>query len=190
MKHLFTKLSAAACALLAGTALVSCDSSDSAGMETFFERMEVNFVYALSQDLHELTDVKLTYTDPAGDGTPQTETLTESVWSKKFQVKKFPATFTVTVAATLKENADLSKASYTLTREITTEFLEYRNDGKIYWFQGPDVDRTASIVEIDENNPNAVKEGIDTAVASLNQTYTYTVTKKSDGNYEVVSSDR
>lgn len=188
MKHLFTKLSMAACALLATAALVSCDSSDDAGKETYFERMEINFVYALSEDLFSVADVQLTYTDPAGDGTPQTETLTESVWSKKFQTKSFPTSFSVAIAATLKADADLSKASYTLSHEVTTEFLEYHNDGKIYWFQGPDVERTASIVEIDENNPDAVKEGIEAVIAAINgKSYAYTVSKKGSG-FEVQSN--
>ena len=79
----------AACALLA-VAAVSCDSSDDAGKETFFERMEINYVYAVSEDLLSVADIKITYTDPEQGGQVKTEDMKEGSWSKKFQVKNFP----------------------------------------------------------------------------------------------------
>lgn len=187
MKHLWTKISAAACALLA-VAAVSCDSSDDAGKETFFERMEINYVYAVSQDLLSVADIQITYTDPEQNGQEKTETMTESTWSKKFQTKTFPTSLAVKVTAALKEGINLDKTSYTLTNEVTTEFLEYRNDGKIYWFQGPDVDRTASIVEVEEGNPDAIPNGVAAAIAQMNKSYSYTVTRNGN-NFAVTTGN-
>lgn len=186
MKHLFTKLPAMVCALLAGAAMTSCDSSDNDGMQTSFERMEINYVYAVSSDLLEIADISITYTDPA-DGSTKTVELTERSLSLKFQVKSFPASFTVSAAAALKPDANLDRSSYELSSEISTEFLEYRSDGKVYWFYGPDVTRTASIVEIEQGNPGAVPEGINDFIGSLAKSHTYTIVQRGDGTYTVQS---
>lgn len=186
MKHLLTKISAAAF-LLAAAAAVSCDSSDDAGKETFFERMEINYVYAVSEDLRSVADIEITYTDPEQNNAVKTETLTDPSWSKKFQTKTFPTTLNVTVAAKLKEGVALDKASYTLTNEVTTEFLEFRNDGKVYWVQGPDVSREVSVVEVEEGNPDAVPQGVAAAVAQMNKSYAYTVVRS--GNSFAVTAE-
>lgn len=187
MKHLWKKISMAACALLA-VAAVSCDSSDDAGKETFFERMEINYVYAVSEDLLSVADIKITYTDPEQGGQVKTEDMKEGSWSKKFQVKNFPVSLNVTVAAALKKDVVLDKAKYSLTNEVTTDFREFRNDGKVYWFQGPDTERTTSVVEVEEGNPDAVPQGVAAAIAQMNKTYSYTVTR--NGNNFVVTTGK
>lgn len=185
MKHLFTKLSVMACALLAAAAITACDSSDSDGMELQFEEMYVEFTYNVSDDLLKVADITLNYTDPADGGSQQSLTITADNKSLIFYVKRFPVTYTVSAAATLKSGIVLDQAPYDLTREITTQFRAYYNDGKVHWSQGPDTDRYAVSVDVEEGNPDAVTEGINTYLGDMAQTYTYTITQQNDGSFVV-----
>ena len=184
MKHLFKKLAAMTCALLAAAATTACDSSDNDGMTLAFDYMQIDFTYDVSDDLLDVADITLTYTDPA-DGSQQTVTLTDDDLDLTFRVKTFPATFTISAAVVLKAGITLDSAPYDLSRAVTTQFRAYYNDGDVHWSQGPNTDRDAVTVNLQQGNPDAVSDGVNAFIQALAQTYTYTIIQQSDGSFTV-----
>ncbi len=178
-------------ALLAGVAcFVACDDDDSTKSKTTFTKMEMDFTYAVSDDLLEVADLTISYTDPAGVTTTEQAPLTTSPWKKQFVATSLPASYTVTVAAVLKENLTLTKDRYVLDYSWTDEFKEYRSDGKVHWSKKPDTERDAVTIVRDANNPDALASQLQAAIALMNRSYSYLVTVDSDGSgYDVEDND-
>ncbi len=171
-------------------AFVACDDDDSTKSVTKFERMEMNFKYEVSNDLLEIADISFSYTDPAGSTTADPAPITTNSWSKSFVGTSFPISFSVMVKATLKAGVTLSKDQYILDYAWTDEFKEYRSDGKVHWHHGPDTDRGAVTINRDPNNPDALQNEVQAALALINRTFTYVITPDADDNgYDVEDND-
>ncbi len=179
-----------AAVLLAGAAFVACDDEDHTSSTTTFERMEMEFSYEVSADLLAVADITFTYTNPAGEITTVSEPLTTTKWSQSFTTTTFPAGFSVTVGVAMKEGITLDKDSYVLTRTWTDNFKEYRSDGKVHWYDGPDVDSESITLTRNPSDPEALVSQIETALNLMNRTFRYEVMVDPDGTgYEVVDND-
>ena len=177
-------------ALGAVAAFVACDDEDHTSKSTEFQRMEMSFNYAVSEDLLAVADILITYTDPAGVITTPTAPLDVLSWSKNFSSESLPAGFEVTVEVEMKEGITLDKSSYTLTQRWSEEFLEYRSDGKVHW-RDKDADEVfTQTFTSNPDDPDALLQQITTAVGLMSRTYRYMVALDPDGTgYEVTDND-
>lgn len=172
------------CLLIAGAAFAvsACDSSDDSGRKVSFKKMELEFGYAVSEDLLKVADIKLSYADPTGASDEVVEELTATSWSKKFDSATLPATFQVVVTATAKEGLTLDKDAYGLGYEVSETFREYGTDNKVHWTEGPDV-------ELEEKRITTEAE-LTAFLALMNRTYGYVVSvDEEDGGYDVTDND-
>ena len=179
-----------AVAILVGAAFIACDDEDHTSAATTFEKMEMDFSYEVSPDLLEVADITFTYTNPAGETTSVEEPLAVTTWSQRFTTTTFPASFSVTVNVAMKSGLMLDKEQYVLTRTWSDEFKEYRSDGKVHWYDGPDSDSETLIVTRNPSDPEALAAEIQTALNLMNRTFRYAVTPDPDGSgYEVTDND-
>lgn len=172
------------CLLVAGAAFAvsACDSSDDSGRKVTFKKMELEFGYAVSDDLLKVADIKLTYVDPAGTGEEVVEELKATSWSKKFEATTLPASFSIAVTASLKSDFTFDKTSYALSCEATEIFREYGSDNKVHWSEGPDVDREEQVATTEAE--------LTSFLTLLNRTYAYVVAvDEEDGGYDVTDND-
>ena len=174
----------------AGVAFVACDDKNqTSNFATSFERMEMIFSYAVSDDLLAVADVLISYTDPAGESTTPEAPLSVTEWSKIFMANELPATAVVEVQVLLKDGLTLDRDSYTLTQRWSSEFKEIRSDGKVHWHEAPDVEEQTETFTLNPSDPDALLAQITEAVNLMNRTFRYTVAADSDGTgYEVTDN--
>lgn len=193
MKRDVWKVAFAVCGVMLVAALVAvaCDSSDSAGKQYAFERMEFTFSYEVSDDLLAVADIAFSYesVDEAGEVVPVVEQLEQSPWVKNFEATTLPADFSVQVSVTPKADVVLDKTNYTLQYALMEEFKEYQTDGKVHWSETPDVENHTVTLSNDPADPTPTQAAIAAELALMNRTFSYVVTVDPEGGYDVADND-
>ncbi|MBQ8581875.1 MAG: hypothetical protein IJ478_07310 [Alistipes sp.] len=177
--------------LVAAVVVVACDSSDDAGKQYDFEKMELTFTYEVSDDVLKVADVSFSYEEANAEGVvaPVTETLTTTKWVKQMSATTLPADFSIQVSVTPKADVNYDKASYTLQVTRMEEFKEYQSDGKVHWMETPDVERHSVTLPYDSSSPETFEAALKAELALWNRTFAYVVKRDPNGGYDVEDND-
>ena len=160
--------------LVAAVVVVACDSSDDAGKQYDFEKMELTFTYEVIDDVLKVADVSFSYEEANAEGVvaPVTETLTTTKWVKQMSATTLPADFSIQVRVTRME-----------------EFKEYQSDGKVHWMETPDVERHSVTLPYDSSSPETFEAALKAELALWNRTFAYVVKRDPNGGYDVEDND-
>ena len=113
LERLFSSLAAVLLLAMAAPVLVSCGDDDDRTEEqrvaTYANGM---FTYEVAQEVLDLVDVTLKYTD--GDEV-KTEKMTTNIWNKSTKQAKIPTTVGFKVTMKLKDGITLDKDKYTVS---------------------------------------------------------------------------
>ena len=121
LERLFSSLAAVLLLAMAAPVLVSCGDDDNPTEEkrvaTYANGM---FTYEVAQEVLDLVDVMVKYTD--GDEV-KTEKMTTTTWIKSTKQAKIPATVGLKVTMKLKDGVTLDKDEYTVSEFTGEQFI-------------------------------------------------------------------
>ncbi len=153
--------------------LTSCTKDDD---QFDFDYMDMGFKYEVSQDIFDIADIQITYTD--FEGKEITEPLKSLKWETNFQAKSIPATCFFKAKVTLKHDVKLTKSQYTIKRVLDYKLEEYYKGGLTGWSRSGQKKRSI---------PSS-QEDLERLIPLLSQNVKFTITQGTKGSYIVTEN--
>lgn len=127
LKNLFGSLAAVLLLAMSATVLVACGDDDDPVESKVATYANAMFTYEVAQEVLDLVDVTVKYTD--GDEV-KTEKITTTSWIKSTKQSKIPTTVGIKITMKLKDGVKLDKDEYTASYFTGEPFVGiYDQDG-------------------------------------------------------------
>lgn len=150
--------------------LTSCQKDDD---QFEFESMDMTYNLSLSQDILDVADIVVTYTDFQNQ--EKTETVTATKWTAKFTTNMIPANCSIQIKTGLKPGVELKKKKYTVKRTFSYTLQEHYKGGLKGWHQ----------TENTERNKSVTADELEEQISRLSQSFNYKITPGPEGSYRV-----